>query len=100
MQKSLVKKLTFILTLFFSFQNMFHFPIPDLWISDLLTIGYEDIPVIDSNFEQFYPCLEGDALVGVYFQPSVSIAKDRSNILEVTIFAHFYIHVLTTAFES
>ena len=52
----------------FQSQTLF---IPDLWISDLLNSNYEDIPTVKISSDPLYPCIEQDALSGVYFAPSV-----------------------------
>jgi len=54
----------------------------ELWIEDLTSIGYEDVPTIKPSADPLYPCVEHDALVGVYFNPSVT-----QNITNVSVHA-------------
>lgn len=46
-----------------------------MWISDLLAIGFVDIPILQghSDPKAASPCIGDDALTGVYFHPSVRI---------------------------
>jgi len=47
----------------------------DMWVSDLKSIGYEDIKTVQSFEAQQEPCIGQDALKGVYFHPSVRIKE-------------------------
>jgi hypothetical protein len=47
------------------------FAIADFWITDLLGNNYEDVPTVKKSADPLYPCIEQDALVGVYFIPTV-----------------------------
>ncbi len=44
--------------------------VSDMWVSDLVSMGYEDAPVIPSVVAKDEPCIGSDALRGVYFHPS------------------------------
>ena len=46
-----------------------------MWVSDLKSIGYEDIKTVQSFEAQQEPCIGQDALKGVYFHPSVRIKE-------------------------
>ena len=52
-----------------------------MWVSDLKSIGYEDIKTVQSFEAQQEPCIGQDALKGVYFHPSVRI-KEYEHRLE------------------
>ena len=47
----------------------------DLWTNDLVNVGYEDIPANRENNDVHYPCVGQNALVGVYFYPSIIEAR-------------------------
>jgi len=53
----------------------------DLWTNDLINVGYEDVPAIRETLDVHYPCVGQNALVGVYFYPSVIEAKLRTSAL-------------------
>jgi hypothetical protein len=55
--------------------------VSDLWTNDLINVGYEDVPAIRETLDVHYPCVGQNALVGVYFYPSVIEAKLRTSAL-------------------
>jgi len=42
-----------------------------MWVSDLISIGYKNTPVIPNEILPHEPCIGTDSLSGVYFHPSV-----------------------------
>jgi hypothetical protein len=54
---------------------------PDLWTNDLVNVGYEDVPAIRDSLDVHYPCIGQNALVGVYFYPSVIEARLKTSAL-------------------
>jgi hypothetical protein len=60
--------------------------VSDLWTNDLINVGYEDVPAIRETLDVHYPCVGQNALVGVYFYPSVIEAKLRTSALSKVFF--------------
>jgi hypothetical protein len=66
--------------------NLNEFILKDLWIGDILSNKYEDVPTVKISADPLYPCVEQDALVGVYFSPTViSNTTQTSNVIILII---------------
>ena len=48
-----------------------------LWVTDLLNSNYEDVHTVRKSSDPLYPCIEQDALSGVYFSPSVLTSRNQ-----------------------
>ena len=57
---------------------MLNFAIVDLWIRDLVAVGYQDIPNLSEDELVTSPCIGRGALSGVYYHPAPATGQTMS----------------------